>query len=60
MNADAVINNGVFLCMRPGIYHFSAALSAHADDKEVGLYITHNTSNGVYARLVFFASPFEN
>ena len=53
MNADAVINNGVFLCMRPGIYHFSAALSAHADDKEVGLYITHNTSNGVYARLVF-------
>ena len=50
INADAVVNNGVFLCMRPDYYHFSAALSPHASGKSVGLYITHNSSNGVYVR----------
>lgn len=26
LNVDSVINGGVFICMRPGFYHFSAAL----------------------------------
>ena len=50
INEDAVVNSGVFLCLRPGFYHFSAALSPHASEKSVGLYITHNSSDGVYAR----------
>ena len=50
LNVDAVVNAGVFLCMNPGYYHFSAALSAHATDKHIGVYITHNAINEVYAR----------
>ena len=50
LNVDSVINGGVFLCMRPGFYHFSAALSADATDKSVGVYINHNSINKVYAR----------
>ena len=50
LNVDSVINGGVFLCMRPGFYHFSAALSADATDKSVGVYINHNSVNKVYAR----------
>ena len=34
---DAVVNNGVFLCMQPGYYHFSAALSADENGKYVGV-----------------------
>ena len=50
LNVDSVINGGVFLCMRPGFYHFSAALSADATDKTIGVYINHNSINKVYAR----------
>lgn len=50
LNVDSVINSGVFLCMRPGSYHFSAALSADATDKTIGIYINHNSVNKVYAR----------
>ena len=46
---DAVVNNGVFLCLKPGYYHFSAALSS-AGKKNIGVFIVHNTKNRVYAR----------
>ena len=49
-NVDAGVNGGVFLCMRPGFYHFSAALSANASNKQVAVYINHNSVNKVYAR----------
>ena len=28
INVDSVVNGGVFLCLRPGYYHFTAAMSA--------------------------------
>ena len=57
-NVDAVVNGGVFLCMRPGFYYFSAALSAHARDKSIGVHIAHNSINGVYARHLSIAIIF--
>ena len=48
-NVDAVVNGGVFLCMRPGFYYFSAALSAPSNER-IGVYINHNSKNQVYAR----------
>ena len=50
INSDAVVNGGIFLCMRPGFYHFSAALSSHAPGKQVGLHIMHNSKYEAYAR----------
>ena len=50
LSVDVVMNGGVFLCMRAGLYHFSAALSSHANEKKVGVHIAHNSINGVYAR----------
>ena len=57
LNVDAVINEGVFLCMRPGIYYFTAALCAQTPNNNptqgrnsVGVYITHNSKDEVYAR----------
>ena len=48
---DVVVNNGVFLCMQPGFYHFAAALSSDGE-KNVGVSIVHNTRERVYARLL--------
>ena len=28
INVDSVVNGGVFLCLRPGYYHFTAAMNA--------------------------------
>ena len=54
LNVDAVINGGVFLCMRPGFYYFSAALGAPSNKsgpkQNIGVYINHNSKNQVYAR----------
>ena len=58
INVDVVMNGGVFLCMRPGFYYFSAALSAHARDKSIGVHIAHNSINGVYARYLSIAIIF--
>ena len=54
INVDVVMNGGVFLCTVPGFYHFSAALSADKSEKQVGIYINHNSINVVYARLVLY------
>ena len=51
---DAVVNNGVFLCMKPGYYHFAAALCPNESNKRVSVYIVHNTRDQVYARYVLF------
>ena len=45
INVDAVINRGGFLCLKPGIYHFSVTVG-FADnyyrDGWAELYIMHN------------------
>ena len=42
INVDAVINGGVFLCMKPGFYHFSAVLNPVGGHK-VDIEIFHNS-----------------
>ena len=49
VNVDAVVNGGVFLCMKPGFYHFSAAISPNGGTR-LGIHIVHNSRNKVYAR----------
>ena len=50
VNVDAVVNGGVFLCMKAGYYHFGAALSPDEKDGSLAITIVHNSRNGVYAR----------
>ena len=50
VNVDAVVNGGVFLCMKAGYYHFAAALSPDQGDGNLAINIVHNSRNGVYAR----------
>ena len=47
---DAVVNNGVFLCMKPGYYHISAALSAAVvEGGEIEVSIMHNARRSARA-----------
>ena len=50
INVDVVMNGGVFLCLKPGYYQFSAALGPAADEKHVALVIVHNSRGKVYTR----------
>ena len=50
INVDVTMNGGVFLCTRPGFYQFSAALAAAAQNKEIGMWIVHNSREKVYAQ----------
>ena len=50
INVDVVMNGGVFLCVRPGYYQFSAAWSTASDKKQIGLWIVHNSRDQVYAQ----------
>ena len=43
VNVDAVVNGGVFLCMKPGYYYFSAALCAFRGDERIDVIIVHNS-----------------
>ena len=49
LNVEAVINAGVFLCLEPGYYHFSAAMSAGGLEW-IGVEIIHNGKRSIYAR----------
>ena len=45
INVDSVINRGGFLCLTPGIYHFSATVGFNPNNDFGGwieLYIVHN------------------
>ena len=45
INLDSVINRGGFLCLAPGIYHFSVTVGFDPDNYSRGyveLYIVHN------------------
>ena len=46
LNVDSVVNNGVFLCMIPGYYHFSASFSAQHSNNKIGF----NQREMMYAR----------
>ena len=46
---DAVVNNGVFLCMKPGYYHISAALSAPVEGGDIEVSIMHNARRSARA-----------
>ena len=50
LNVDVVMNGGVFLCMKPGYYQFSAGLSAAHDKNSIGLWIVHNSREQVYVQ----------
>ena len=43
INIDSVINRGGFLCMKPGVYHFSVTAGFECcDGGWIVLYIVHN------------------
>ena len=44
------MNGGVFLCVKPGYYEFSAELSAASDKNDIGLWIVHNSREQVYTQ----------
>ena len=50
INVDAVMNGGVFLCVKPGYYQFAAALSAAHDKNTIGLWINLNSREQVYVQ----------
>ena len=50
VNVDALINAGIFLCMKPGYYHFSASMSPASSRGKIGLEIIHNGRSTMYAR----------
>ena len=50
INVDAVINGGVFLCVKPGYYQFTAALSAAGDQTGIGFWVVHNSRDQVYVQ----------
>ena len=42
INVDAIINGGVFLCLRPGYYYFTAAMSTR-EDQTVEIFLNLNS-----------------
>ena len=50
INVDVIMNGGVFLCTKPGFYQFSAALTPASDNKQMGVWIVHNSREKVYAQ----------
>lgn len=55
LNVDAVINGGVFLCMRPGYYHFTVAMSAYHSGRKIDVFIVRNSRDIVFAAWVFLS-----
>ena len=44
LNVDAVVNGGVFLCLRPGYYHFTAGMSAASYlANKIGITLSRNS-----------------
>ena len=44
LNVDAVVNGGVFLCLRPGYYHFTATMSAASySARKIGITLRRNS-----------------
>lgn len=50
INVDVIMNGGVFLCVKPGYYQFTAALGSRTSDTDIALWILHNSRQKVYAR----------
>jgi len=48
LNVDSVINGGVFLCMKPGYYYFSAAMSPHRSGEKIDVIIVHNSKTNTW------------
>ena len=44
INVDSVVNGGVFLCLRPGYYHFTAAMSAGGSGRGIDVWIGQNNA----------------
>ena len=44
INVDSVVNGGVFLCLRPGYYHFTAAMSAGGSGRNIDVWIDQNNA----------------
>jgi len=42
INVDPVINGGIFLCLRPGYYYFTAAMSTR-EDQTVEIFLNLNS-----------------
>ena len=42
INVDAVVNGGVFLCLRPGYYHFTARMSASRSSNYITISLRLN------------------
>ena len=51
LNVNAEINGGVFLCMYPGYYHFTAAFGAPRSNG-VGVTIVHNNRDVAFGSRV--------
>ena len=47
LNVDAVVNGGVFLCLRPGYYHFTASMTPFARPSYLHLRIRRNSYSAV-------------
>ena len=47
LNVDAVVNGGVFLCLRPGYYHFIASMTPFAHSSYLHLRIRRNSYSTV-------------
>ena len=47
ISVDAVLNGGVFLCLRPGYYQFTAALSPGGGGRTIDIWIVRNNVDQV-------------
>ena len=47
LNVDAIVNGGVFLCLRPGYYHFTASMTPFAHSSYLHLRIRRNSLSTV-------------
>ena len=47
LNVDAVVNGGVFLCLRPGYYHFTASMTPFSHSNRLHLRIRRNSYSAV-------------